>query len=82
MRTTISIDDRLLDQLKVRAAREHTTVSALIEEDVRLGELRRNQHVTPARGRFRLPTFDLGEPRPGVDINDNAALLRFMEEES
>ncbi|GAB3298858.1 hypothetical protein GCM10027563_42560 [Parasphingorhabdus pacifica] len=66
----------------MRAAREHTTVSALIEEDVRLGELRRNQHVTPERGRFRLPTFDLGDPRPGVDLNDNAALLRFVEEES
>lgn len=82
MRTTISIDDRLLDRLKVRAARERTTVSALIEEDVRLGELRRSRQADLERERFRLPTFDLGEPRPGVDLNDNAALLRFLEEES
>ncbi|MEV0087012.1 ribbon-helix-helix protein, CopG family [Saccharopolyspora sp. NPDC050642] len=79
MRTTITIDDQLLDRLKLRAAREHTTVSALIEDDVRMGELRRAQRDAPKKGRFRLPTFDLGEPKPGVDVNDNAALLEFME---
>ncbi|MFI0463909.1 ribbon-helix-helix protein, CopG family [Saccharopolyspora sp. 5N102] len=79
MRTTITIDDQLLDRLKLRAAREHTTVSALIEDDVRMGELRRAQQDAPTKGRFRLPTFDLGEPKPGVDVNDNAALLEFME---
>jgi ribbon-helix-helix CopG family protein len=81
MRTTITIDDQLLDQLKLRAAREHTTVSALIEEDVRIGELRRGQQQGPEQARFRLQTFDLGEPMPGVDLNDNAALLEFMENE-
>lgn len=54
-------------------------MSALVEEDVRLGELRRARRLAPERGRFRLPTFDLGEPKPGVDINDNAALLELME---
>lgn len=77
MRTTITIDDQLLERLKLRAAREHTTVSALIEDDVRLGELRRAR--SQDRPRFKLPTFDLGAPRPGVDLNDNAALLEFME---
>lgn len=81
MRTTIAIDDALLDQLKVRAARENTTVSALIEEDVRLGELRRAQQSDPGRGRFRLRAFDLGRPNPGVDLNNNAALLDLMENE-
>ncbi|MCI2416264.1 ribbon-helix-helix protein, CopG family [Saccharopolyspora sp. K220] len=79
MRTTITIDDQLLDQLKLRAARERTTVSALIEDDVRMGELRRAQREAPERNRFRLPTFDLGEPKPGVDLNDNAAVVEFME---
>ena len=78
-RTTITIDDELLDRLKLRAAEERTTVSALIEEELRLGELRRAQQTAPGRGRFQLPTFDLGAPRPGVDLNDNAALLEFME---
>jgi predicted DNA-binding ribbon-helix-helix protein len=32
MRTTITIDEGLLDELKKRAAREGTTVSRLIEE--------------------------------------------------
>ncbi|WP_165968243.1 ribbon-helix-helix protein, CopG family [Saccharopolyspora elongata] len=78
MRTTITIDDQLLARLKLRAARQHTTVSALIEDDVRMGELRRAQEGAP-KGRFRLPTFGLGEPKPGVDVNDNATLLEFME---
>lgn len=81
MRTTITIDDVLLDQLKVRAAQESTTVSALIEQDVRLGELRRTQQSDPSRGRFRLRAFDLGRPNPGVDLNNNAALLDLMENE-
>jgi hypothetical protein len=36
MRTTTTIDEELLDELKERAAREGTTVSRLIEESVRL----------------------------------------------
>ncbi|MBB5067857.1 ribbon-helix-helix protein, CopG family [Saccharopolyspora gloriosae] len=82
MRTTITIDDALLDQLKVRAAQENTTVSALIEDDVRVGELRRTQQAAPERARFRLRTYDLGKPNPGVDLNDNAALLEFMEKQA
>lgn len=82
MRTTITIDDALLDQLKIRAAQENTTVSALIEDDVRLGELRRAQQAAPERGRFRLRTYDLGKPSTGVDINDNAAVLDAMERQA
>lgn len=81
MRTTITISDELLDQLKVRAAQDRTTVSALIEEDVRLGELRRGQQVVD-RARVPLPTFDLGKSKPGVDLNDNAALLEIMERDA
>jgi metal-responsive CopG/Arc/MetJ family transcriptional regulator len=36
MRTTITIDEELLDELKERAAREGTAVSRLIEDSVRL----------------------------------------------
>ncbi|MDA3646511.1 ribbon-helix-helix domain-containing protein [Saccharopolyspora indica] len=79
MRITITIDDQILDQLELRAARERTTISALIEDALRMGELRRTQRATSRTGRFHLPTFDLVVPQPGVDLNDNAALLEFME---
>ncbi|WP_158546664.1 ribbon-helix-helix protein, CopG family [Halopolyspora algeriensis] len=80
-RTTITIDEDLLDELKMRAAAEHTTVSALIEQDVRFAQLRRSETATREAPRFALPTFDLGEPKPGVDLTNNAALLEFLEGE-
>lgn len=80
-RTTITIDEDLLDSLKMRATAEHTTVSALIEQDVRFAELRRSEVANQQVPRFTLPTFDLGEPKPGVDLTNNAALLEFMEDE-
>lgn len=78
-RTTITIDERLLDEIKIRAAEERTTVSALIEQDIRFAEM---QHASMANREvksFVLQTFDLGEPKPGVDLTDNAALLDLME---
>lgn len=29
--------------------------------------------------RFQITPVDLGEPQPGVDINDNTALLELIE---
>lgn len=78
-RTTITIDEGLLDRLKIRAAKERTTVSQVIEQDLRLGEAQHTQRENPGRARFQLPTFDLGEPKPGVELNDNAALLDAMD---
>lgn len=72
-RTTITIDEGLLDRLKIRAARERTTVSQVVEQDLRLSEARRAQREAPGRARFQLPTFDLGAPT--ADVNDNASLL-------
>ncbi|GAB2687243.1 hypothetical protein GCM10027271_57740 [Saccharopolyspora gloriosae] len=31
--------------------------------------------------KFQLSTFELGEPRAGIDINDNAALLECLDTE-
>jgi hypothetical protein len=67
MRTTISLDDRLLTQLKRRAAESGTSVSKLIEHAVRLfvrtprtpGRQERFELVTfEARGRFSRHTID------------------------
>jgi hypothetical protein len=55
MRTTIMIDDEILEQLKVRAASEGTTVSRLIEDSVRLGAPSKGNLA--AESPFELITF-------------------------
>ncbi|SFT53546.1 hypothetical protein SAMN04487904_103176 [Actinopolyspora lacussalsi subsp. righensis] len=78
-RTTITIDEQLLGELKSRALEQQTTVSALIEQDLRFAELQYARMSSDTGSEFTLPTYDLGGVRPGVDLNDNAALLEMME---
>lgn len=79
MRTTIRLDDRLLRDLKKHAAARGRTLTAVIEDAVRqflartaAGESR------PKALSFRVITFK-GGLRPGVDLDDSAALLDVME---
>ncbi|HYT09524.1 MAG TPA: DUF6364 family protein [Mycobacteriales bacterium] len=79
MRTTLTIDDELLRQAKERAARSHKTVSEVVEDAMREAFARR------ATAGGRIPIADLptspGGPRPGVDLNNNAALSDLLDEE-
>jgi hypothetical protein len=76
MRTTIRIDDHLLAAAKARAARTGRTLTAVIED-----ALRKALAEEPAERStsVRLPTFP-GRLRPGVDLDDSAALLDLMDE--
>lgn len=76
MRTTIRLDDDLLIQLKAHAARSGRTLNAVIEDAVR-ESLARRDRGSPAR--VRLPTLRGSKLRPGVDLDDSAALLDVME---
>ena len=58
MRTTITLDDRVLAQLKKRAAASGTSVSRLIEQAVRL--LIRTPSSSKRQERFELVTFGRG----------------------
>lgn len=77
MRTTITIDEDLLDEVRRLAAERRQTVSQVIEESVRESLLRRNE---PPRARFEPLTFDGGGYLPGVNLDDNAATLDLMED--
>jgi hypothetical protein len=77
MRTTITIDDDLLDQVRQRAAERRQTISQVIEESVRESLLRRSD---PDRKPFRVLAFNGGGLQPGVDLENNAALLDLMED--
>lgn len=52
MRTTITLDERLMAQLKRRAAEQGTSVSKLVEQAVRL-------FVRTPRAPVTAPTFEL-----------------------
>ena len=73
MRTTISIDDRLLEDLKRRAAERRTTVSRLIEDSVRLLAAPADRH--PQAPSFELVTFGKGGRFTTRDVDRSWTLL-------
>lgn len=78
MRTTVRLEDALLEQAKGEAARRGKTLTALIEQGLRLAlaEPRRKR----VRPRVKLPVCGLGGGvLPGVDLDDGSALLDRME---
>jgi hypothetical protein len=76
MRTTINLDDALLAEAKQVAARTGRSLTAVVEDALRQSLHRR--HPTTRRA-IELPVFGEGGTRPGVDLDDSAALLDVME---
>jgi hypothetical protein len=77
MRTTVRLDDDLLERAKREAARRGETLTALIDKGLRLTLSARPRNT---RRRIRLPVSSArGGTLPGVDLNDTAALLDIME---
>jgi hypothetical protein len=78
MRTTVRLDDALLDRARREAHRRGVTLTSLIERGLRL-ELAR-PHRSAARPRVDLPVCrEGGGTLPGVDLDDSAALLDIAE---
>jgi hypothetical protein len=76
MRTTIKIDDHVLAEAKAHAARSGKTLNAVVEDALREALARRGR---AAAVRIDLPTFAGAHLRPGIDLDDGAALLDLME---
>ena len=72
MRTTITLDDHLLERLKKRAAESGTSVSGLIERAVRL---LLQASAPQRRSRFELVTFGEGGQFTTLNVDKTAALL-------
>lgn len=73
MRTTITLEDRLLERLKKRASETGTSVSRLLEQAARL---LLEQRTEPKRGRrFKLVTFGRGGRFSDKNIDRTSALL-------
>ena len=74
MRTTITIDDDLLAEAKVRAAKSRRTLGAVIDDALRASFLERPAQRAP----FVLHTKGHGGFQPGVDLNDKEALAEIL----
>ncbi len=73
MRTTITLDDRLVVQLKRRAAEQGTSVSKLVEQAVRL--FVRTPRVPAESPAFELVTFGAGGRFSRHNIDKTSALI-------
>lgn len=78
MRTTVRLDDKLLEEAKKEAARQRKTLTSFMDEAIRQALAQSKQPVS--RKRVRLPVSRAtGGTLPGVDLNDSASLLEVME---
>lgn len=76
MRTTIDFPDELLSEAKARAAQEGRSLSDVVGDAVRSSFSRAAESAdTPVK----LTTFRGQGLQPGVDLDDSAALLEFMD---
>jgi len=79
MRTTVRLDDGLLEQAKAEARQKRKTLTSLIEEGLRL--VLANGGTRVRRKKIVLPVSrERGGVLPGVDLDNNASLLDVMEE--
>ncbi|MDP3714237.1 MAG: antitoxin [Mycobacteriales bacterium] len=77
MRTTVSIDDRLLTQAKVAAAGSGRTLSDLVEDGLRLLLAQGGRHPSAP---VVLPVFGGSGLLPGVDLEDKDGLAARLDE--
>ncbi|MFP3911065.1 MAG: type II toxin-antitoxin system VapB family antitoxin [Desulfobacteraceae bacterium] len=77
MRTTVRIEDRLLNEAKKVALSSNMTLSGLVENALR-EMLSRRQNNTE-KPKIELITFKGRGLKHGVDLDDSAALLDLME---
>ena len=77
MRTTINLDEALIERAKTIAAQTGKSFSDVIEDAVRESMARRDQAA--GRRNRPLPVHRGGRLLPGVDLDDNAGLLDIME---
>lgn len=76
-RTTIRLDDRLLAEAKALAARTDRTLTQVIEDALREALARRSASAVEDT---TLTTVGGNGPRPGVDLDDSAALWDVMDQ--
>ena len=77
MKTTVRLDEQLLQQTKEYAAHTGRTVTAVIEDALR--EMFARQKIMGQNRRLNLTVVSGQGLQPGVDLDDSAALLDLMD---
>lgn len=76
MRTTLSIDDAILDGAKREARRRGVSLGVVVEDALRRDlAARRDPSPPPA-----IPVFSGDGVRPGVDLTSNRALRELIDD--
>lgn len=79
MRTTVRLDQALLERAREEAAKRKTTLTSLIEQGLEL--MLRRPMKRPERRMVSLPECRAGGGAlPGVDLDDSASLLDRMDD--
>ena len=82
MKTTLDIQDDLLAKAKALAAHERSSLTALIEDGLRL-RLRRPQRGAPTNKAPRLPVYrGKGGLLPGIDPTSNRSLFDAADDDA
>jgi hypothetical protein len=77
MRTTVNIDEHLLEAARQLAVRTHRRLGDVVDDALRL-LLAQSQDGTTAT--LDLPTYGGSGLRPGVDLEDKEGLDALLEE--
>jgi hypothetical protein len=78
MRTTIRIDDELLERLREQALRENVSLTKLVNRTLRAG-MQRSRAPVRRRLQYREKTYPMGVPR--FDLDKALALVADLEDE-
>lgn len=83
MKTTLDIDDELLIKAKAASARERKSLTALIEEGLRLRLRLRGSSAAKKTADVVLPIYrGKGGLRKGIDPNSNRSMLDAADDDA
>ena len=79
MKTTFNIDDALMQQLRLEAAKRGVTMTHIVESGIRHMIRMKNASDAPEGKSLDLPSKSMGKPR--VDISNRDELYRIFDAE-
>lgn len=78
VRTTVNIDDALLDEARQLAARTRRSLGDVVDDALRVLLSRRDPLPS---GRVHLPVFGGSGLQPGVDLENHEAMAALLDED-
>jgi plasmid stability protein len=78
MRTTLTLDDDVADELRARAHRSRRSFKQVVNDALRAGL---QSQTRPRPRRYRLTPASLGGARPGFDLDKALRLADALEDE-